>query len=256
MNGSRSSRLTEPSIHWGCWWRALLLRCLLAVPTGSCLLPNRSYAETDLSKAIPSLILKDGRVLENALLKAYNSKTVFVSCNQGVLQLRYEEFPDSLQPQLKAGREAALETNQRLGAPRLAPLIQTAPREEPAPLKRADEAKERAKLEAQQKKVQAELLAQIEKATHSGVETYFREQSTLGSGHSQIRRVTVKTEAPETVDGWTGRYTVKGKCQLDYYDHYVGGAGRGQTNCYFVATVEVDEAGKAKVTKIERGIVD
>ncbi|HXB01727.1 MAG TPA: hypothetical protein VNV15_02780 [Opitutaceae bacterium] len=65
-----------------------------------------ALAVQSINQPFPKLKLTDGRVLENARLKAFNSDSVFVRDDDGIVQVPYKLFPAELQPQLAKARAA------------------------------------------------------------------------------------------------------------------------------------------------------
>jgi len=214
------------------------------------LLAGSACAQSATAKPMASLKLKDGRVLENVELKTFNSKTVFVKCAQGLLQVPYEDFPAEMQPRLRAGLEETLRINQY--------------RDETAAKVGLSEAEHAARREAEKSEKPAEknpsaeeqLTAKIEKVARAKAENFFRYEYSFGSNEVAIRSLAFETEPPEASSGWTGRYTVKGMCHADYYESHAGSTGFGRFNRSFIVTVEVDDKGVAKAVKVERGVID
>jgi len=67
-----------------------------------------AFAVQSINQPFPELKLTDARVLENARLKAFNSDSVFVRDDDGIVQVPYKLFPEELQPQLAKARAAAM----------------------------------------------------------------------------------------------------------------------------------------------------
>ncbi len=219
-----------------------------------------SMAEIDLTKPIPELRLKDGRVLKDASLKAFNSKTVFVKCAAGLIQVRNEVFPDELQPQLKIAREETAAINSYKAPVRkerdpVAEAKRTAVERQQRETEKR-EARERAEDEEQQRRAAEARINLVKGAVREKADNYFRYEDRLGSGYVAVRSLSIEMEEPEEFSGWTGRYTVKGKGHLEYYDSYRGSYSFSRANRSFIATVEIDQKGKAKVIGFDRGVID
>ncbi|HXC02373.1 MAG TPA: hypothetical protein VNU49_06950 [Opitutaceae bacterium] len=72
-----------------------------------CAVTGFAFAVQSINQPFPELKLTDGRVLENARLRAFNSVSVFVRDDDGIVQVPYKLFPAELQPQLAQARAAA-----------------------------------------------------------------------------------------------------------------------------------------------------
>jgi hypothetical protein len=72
-----------------------------------CEFTGSTLAVQSIDQPFSKLKLTDGRVLENARLKAFNSDSVFVRDDDGFVQVPYKLFPPELQPQLAKARAAA-----------------------------------------------------------------------------------------------------------------------------------------------------
>jgi hypothetical protein len=220
------------------------------------LLAAARSAEIDLTEPIPELKLKTGRVLRNATLKSFNSKTVFVKTQDKLIQVRYADFPDELQPLLAKAYNSTKAVNEYRPPPQ---KTETAPAASAGTKKAGPEEStvaaneaiaEKARL-AEEKRLQLVKDAVREKATH-----YFRYEYDYGSGNSVIRSLSIELEEPEVASGWTGRYTLRGKCYAEYYDSYRASLTFGHTSKSFVATAEFDAKGKVKVVSFERALID
>src|SRR5580658_750060 len=66
-----------------------------------------ALAVQSINEPFAELKLADGRVLENAQLKAFNSDSVFVRDDDGFVQVPYNLFPKELQPQLAEAQAQA-----------------------------------------------------------------------------------------------------------------------------------------------------
>src|SRR5579885_3557090 len=106
--------------------RLLLLLCL-------CLFAASVPAAPSIDQAFAELKLSDGRVLQNARLKSFNSDSVFVKCDDGILQLPYRVFPADLQPQLARARARALAADSASAPPPNPPAPAAVPGFRPAP---------------------------------------------------------------------------------------------------------------------------
>jgi hypothetical protein len=73
-----------------------------------CAFTGSALAVQSIDQPFSKLKLMDGRVLENARLKAFNSDSVFVRDDDGFVQVPYKLFPQELQPQLAKARAAAI----------------------------------------------------------------------------------------------------------------------------------------------------
>jgi hypothetical protein len=73
-----------------------------------CAFIGSAFAVQSIDQPFSELKLTDGRVLENARLKAFNSDSVFVRDDDGFVQVPYNLFPGELQPQLAKARAAAI----------------------------------------------------------------------------------------------------------------------------------------------------
>jgi hypothetical protein len=72
-----------------------------------CAFTGSAFAVQSIGEPFAELKLTDGRVLENATLKAFNSDSVFVRDDDGFVQVPYTLFPKELQPQLAKARAEA-----------------------------------------------------------------------------------------------------------------------------------------------------
>jgi hypothetical protein len=102
-----SAYFTRSAVEWAGFistpMKSILLRFALF-----CVFAGSALAVQSIRQPFPELKLTDGRVLENARLKAFNEDSVFVRDDDGFVQVPYKLFPAELQPQLAKARAAAM----------------------------------------------------------------------------------------------------------------------------------------------------
>lgn len=195
---------------------------------------------------VPELKLKNGKVLQNAVIKTFDpeeetatiqsGKTLMTAplawLPEGVLaQLRELAPPPKTAAQVEAREKAARERERK---------------EEARALREEKQAKQAARKAGNAAAKEAAATAGVETAVAAAAETkarhYFRYEYNKGSGLKF--RPELEMEPPEAVPGWARRYRVTGKAHVQTYANE---GGFDSSSRSFEVLVEMDAKGRAKV---------
>jgi hypothetical protein len=201
------------------------------------------------------LKLTDGRVFEEWRITGESGAFVTVKFKGGLAQVSKKLLPEPqrseypIDPDQVKAEQAASAESRRAAAMRAAELRRERKiREEQTAITPAQQAQKQAEVQAKQQQEFA-TSQMVFDAAKKGAERFFRyEFEPSGTSRIYAISVSVAADEPEPWPGIPGRYTVKGKGYLDYYDSFYASGFRRATK-EFTAFVDVNKY-SAKVVEV------
>ncbi len=208
-----------------------------------------SAAPQSVDLSVPTLRLKNGKEIQNAVIKTYDNSTgrVVVTADRSVVSLQLELLPDELAVQVSAmvpvarrsekpntAKSAAVDRAERTKRNSLpaSPAQKIEPAVPDAAVATVDE-------------IAASQISEIKRLASNRAYRYYRYEQAPGSGAVAITGGGIQLEQPEPVPGWTGRYRVTGEIQLAFYDS--SGRSFNHSTGRFEVLTETNEKGITKV---------
>ncbi|HZP61568.1 MAG TPA: hypothetical protein VFB27_14685, partial [Opitutaceae bacterium] len=206
----------------------LLFLCVFAAAVSAAPSIDQPFAELKLS---------DGRVLRNARLRSFNSDSIFVKCDDGILQLPYRAFPADLQPQLAQARAKALAADSASAPPPNPPAPPVAPGFRPAPPRPSA---------YQMSQDEMERLALAKEKANEWARQHFHYNALMLSMNVRINDISLQLSEPRRVSLRAPIYQVNGRILMACSDV---GSGRDldPRETLFSVTLEVDAVGRIAV---------
>ena len=199
-----------------------------------------------INQPFAELKLADGRVLRNARLMSFNSSSVFVRCDSGILQVSYRSFPAELQPQLNQARANAMAQDEA-SAP---PPARNHQRPPPGPIYRV--APQRPPVVVQMSEQEMERMELVRMKAKDWAEKHFHSGALMRSPNVRIFSFDLQYAMPRRVSDQALLYTVNGRCLRACTD-LTSGNDLAPEEIVFSVTVEVDATGQAEVVDSSEG---
>jgi len=171
-----------------------LLFSLLAVSSAGAADDALTYARLELT---------DGRKLTQVVVKSYDPTTdkVLLLADNKAIKVALTLLPASLRERVKDA------------APKAGASTSSTPSTRPGALRAPASASERPVPSPSQLDPAEHKQAALERA-----QNFYRYEFQAGSGSVHVTAMNFETDDPEPVPGWTGRYSVRGRVLLEFFD--------------------------------------
>lgn len=185
---------------------------------------------TEEAPAVPlqfaRLDLTDGRKLKEVVIKSYDAdakKILLITAGDKALLLPIDQIPQPLRDQLKEGAprgggSTSVVSPSKIITPSTIPgtvLPAPAPVAPPMPVSPAEDPR-----------------LQHEAVARNRAQRYYEDEFQVGSGAIIIVKLSLDTDEPEPIPGWTGRYRTTGRANIGFYESKGRSFSRTQTSTF------------------------